>query len=421
MPNISNGHERAILAGVHTGGRDALSDTTDESLEELSALAETAGAEVVSTMLQNRSRICAATYIGSGKLEELKAAAEELSADLLIFDDDLTGSQLRNIQNLTEIRTIDRSALILDIFAARASSNEGKLQVELAQLKYSLTRLVGMGSILSRLGGGIGTRGPGETKLETDRRHIRRRIGALEGELREVVRHRGLIRARRKKEGVLTAALVGYTNAGKSSLLNALTGADAVAEDKLFATLDPLARNLTLPDGREVLLIDTVGFIRKLPHQLINAFKSTLEETVSADVIIHVIDSQSPRVGEEVRVVDALLSELGCGDKPIIAALNKSDIAPEGAPKPQGNFDFFLPISALRKTGLDELLAVLSEVLNEGRKKVRLLIPYGDLSVLSGIRKTARLMSEEYQDDGVLIEAMLSAGELKGLDKFLRD
>ena len=277
---------RAILCGVHTDSLDVLNDTTDESIAELAELAKTAGATVVGTLVQNKDKPETKAYLGEGKLEELRLAAETLEADLIIFDDELTGIQTRNIEDITNVRTIDRSTLILDIFALRARSREGKLQVELAQLKYRLPRLTGMGTSLSRLGGGIGTRGPGETKLESDKRHIRRRIEALEDELKDIERHRNLIRSRRTKDGVLTCTLAGYTNAGKSSLLNALTQSDEVyAANQLFATLDPTARSITLPDGRSVMLIDTVGFIRKLPHHLVKAFRSTLEETVDADVI----------------------------------------------------------------------------------------------------------------------------------------
>ena len=272
--------ERAVLVGVHTGNRNSLEDTTEESLAELARLADTAGAEVLTAILQNRTFIETSTYVGEGKVKEIKAVCESLGANLIIFDDELTGSQVRNLEDITGIKVIDRSTLILDIFAARALTKEGKIQVELAQLKYMLPRLVGVGSALSRLGGGIGTRGPGETKLETDRRHIKRRISYLEDELKDIKKHRELLRSRRKKEGIPVVALVGYTNAGKSSLLNALAHSDVLAEDKLFATLDPTVRSIELSDNRKVLLVDTVGFIRKLPHRLIEAFKSTLEEAV---------------------------------------------------------------------------------------------------------------------------------------------
>ncbi|MBE7062565.1 MAG: GTPase HflX, partial [Ruminococcaceae bacterium] len=307
MYENSDIQERAILVGAHRGLLNPLEDTTEESMHELAQLAETAGAEVLGEIVQNRDAADKATFIGEGKLLEVKEMAESLEANLLIFDDELTGSQLKNIEKITECSVIDRSALILDIFAGRALSGEGKLQVELAQLKYSLPRLTGGYQSLSRQGGGIGTRGPGETKLESDRRHIRGRISALEKEIEELSRHRELLRTRRRKNEVPTAALVGYTNAGKSTLLNALTDAGVLAENMLFATLDPTVRALAMEDGREALLIDTVGFIRKLPHHLIEAFKSTLEEAVTADVLLHVIDASSPEMDNQIAVVHRLL------------------------------------------------------------------------------------------------------------------
>ena len=337
--------EKVILCGVHTGKLNTLEDTTDESMAELRELAYTAHAEIVGEMIQNKEHPEAATYFGEGKMEELRIAAESLGATLLIFDDELTGSQIRNIENYTHIRTIDRSTLILDIFAQRAISKEGKIQVELAQLKYSLPRLSGMGVQLSRLGGGIGTRGPGETKLESDRRHIHRRINSLEAELKEIQAHRDLQRSRREKDNVVVAALVGYTNAGKSTILNYFTQSDVLAENMLFATLDPTMRKLSLPDGRNAVIVDTVGFIRKLPHHLIEAFKSTLDEAVLADVLIHVVDSSNPEMHMQMRVVDDLISTLGCRAKRIIAVFNKCDVAPPLSPRPEGNYtDLFLSV-----------------------------------------------------------------------------
>ena len=310
--------DKVIIAGVHTGALNGLDDTTEESMRELSELVETAGGIVVGEMVQNRQVVETGTYFGEGKLEELKNAAETLEADMIVVDDELTGSQIRNIADATGVSVIDRNTLILDIFAQRAKSAEGKIQVALAQLKYMLPRLSGMGKALSRQGGGIGTRGPGETKLESDRRHIMRRVTALSEELSEIEKRRDFARQRRKKDGVKTAAIVGYTNAGKSTLLNIMTGAEVTARNRLFETLDLTGRALELTDSRSVRLIDTVGFIRRLPHQFIEAFKSTLEEASSADIIIHVIDSSSPEMENHIEVVRKLLSELGCDVKPVV-------------------------------------------------------------------------------------------------------
>ncbi len=398
---------RAILCGIHTGSLDVLNDTTDESIAELSELAKTSGAEVVGTLIQNKDKPETRAYLGEGKLEELRLAAETLQADLIIFDDELTGIQTRNIEDATGVRTIDRSTLILDIFALRARSREGKLQVELAQLKYRLPRLTGMGISLSRLGGGIGTRGPGETKLESDKRHIRRRIEALEEELRDIERHRTLIRSRREKDGVLTCTLAGYTNAGKSSLLNALTQSDEVyAANQLFATLDPTARSITLPDGRDVLLIDTVGFIRKLPHHLVKAFRSTLEETIEADVILHVIDSADPNMAHNIRVVDSLIGELNCKAEKIIAVFNKCDVAPTLSPRPEGNYSDFVSLSTKTGEGLDALIDKISDALPGKKKQICVLIPYSDSATAAKLHETEVIISQSYENDGVRIEIL---------------
>lgn len=306
--------EKVVIAGVHTDALNSLSDTTEESMRELNELVETAGGIVVGEMVQNRHVIETGTYFGEGKLTELKNACETLDASMVVVDDELTGAQIRNIEEaLGGITVIDRNTLILDIFAQRAKSAEGKIQVALAQMKYMLPRLSGMGNQLSRQGGGIGTRGPGETKLETDRRHIMRRVSALKEELSEIEKRRDFSRRRRKKDGIMTAAIVGYTNAGKSTLINALTGSEVTARNRLFETLDLTSRALTLSDSREVRVIDTVGFIRRLPHQFIEAFKSTLEEAIQADILIHVIDSSSPEMENHITVVRKLLEELGCG------------------------------------------------------------------------------------------------------------
>ncbi|MBQ7718194.1 MAG: GTPase HflX [Clostridia bacterium] len=410
--------EKAILAGVHCGLADSLKDTTEESMRELELLAATAGAEVVGTLIQNREAPDKATYVGEGKLAEIAAACETLGANLVIFDDELTGSQLKNIEKaLDGIRVIDRSALILDIFAQRALSGEGKLQVELAQYKYNLPRLGGGYTSLSRLGGGIGTRGPGETKLETDRRYIRGRINALESEIRAIARHRELIRERRRKNETPVAALVGYTNAGKSTILNALTEAGVLAEDMLFATLDPTARRITMPDGRESVLIDTVGFIRKLPHHLIEAFKSTLEEAVTADVLLHIIDSSSEEMENQTAVVDDLLRSLGCEQKPVIRVYNKIDLNKNFLPKPPYTQKSVF-ISAKSGEGIDTLIKELDYSLPGRRTKMRVLVPYTDGGATNDIRLLDSLISEEYTPDGVMLEFMADEKARSAFEKY---
>ena len=399
--------ESALLVGVDSGDFDC-----EESLSELAELAKTAGAEVQAKVTQKREKPDAATYIGSGRLEEIKDFCRDNETDLLIFDTELTPSQQRNIEDITGIRVIDRTELILDIFAARARSGEGKLQVELAQLKYSLPRLGGKGTSLSRLGGGIGTRGPGETKLETDRRHIRRRIKSLEDDL-EALSKRRIARARREKDGTQTVAIVGYTNAGKSTLMNTLTQAGVLAEDKLFATLDPTARALTLPDGRRVMLIDTVGFIRRLPHGLVEAFKSTLEEAATATLILNVCDASSPECAEHLDVTNRLLDELGCSGKPIIAVFNKCDVAPDIGWLSAGLRS--VKISALNGEGLDLLLEEIVKALPPTRKKVSLLLPYSMGSDAALLRSDGAVESEEYREDGLF---MTVTADINLLDKY---
>ncbi len=388
--------ERAVLVSVDTGEFDV-----DSSLVELTELAKTAGAEVICEMTQKREAPDAGTYIGRGKLEELSDFCEAEKPDLVIVDGELSPSQQRNIETVTDTRVIDRTTLILDIFAQRALSGEGKLQVELAQLKYSLPRLGGKGASMSRLGGGIGTRGPGETKLETDRRHIRRRISALSDDLKALEERRNRHRERRKKDGVITVALVGYTNAGKSTLMNTLTNAGVLAENKLFATLDPTARALTLPDGSSVLLIDTVGFIRRLPHKLVEAFKSTLDEAVNANVILNICDASSPECAEHFKVTNELLDELGCGDKPIITVLNKSDLVEENALPLVGKT---VRVSAKTGEGLPELLEAVVAALPPTRKRVKILLPFSLGAAGAELRKTGVVHSEEYTADGLLLD-----------------
>ena len=400
--------ESALLVGVDSGDFDC-----EESLSELAELAKTAGAEVQAKVTQKREKPDAATYIGSGRLEEIKDFCRDNETDLLIFDTELTPSQQRNIEDITGIRVIDRTELILDIFAARARSGEGKLQVELAQLKYSLPRLGGKGTSLSRLGGGIGTRGPGETKLETDRRHIRRRIKSLEDDLEALSKRRRIARARREKDGTQTVAIVGYTNAGKSTLMNTLTQAGVLAEDKLFATLDPTARALTLPDGRRVMLIDTVGFIRRLPHGLVEAFKSTLEEAATATLILNVCDASSPECAEHLHVTNRLLDELGCSGKPIIAVFNKCDVAPDIGWLSAGLRS--VKISALNGEGLDLLLEEIVKALPPTRKKVSLLLPYSMGSDAALLRSDGAVEKEEYREDGLF---MTVTADINLLDKY---
>lgn len=391
---------KAVLITVDTGEFDA-----ELSLKELEELAHTAGAEVVGQVMQKRPSPDTATYIGSGRLAELTSELEALGADLLIFDCELTANQTRNIENITDVRAIDRTTLILDIFAQRALSAEGRIQVELAQQKYRLAHLAGKGVSMSRLGGGIGTRGPGESKLETDRRHIRRRIELLEDDLKEIRRRRDLIRKRRKKDSVLTAAVVGYTNVGKSTLLNALTDAGVLAENKLFATLDITSRSIELPDGRSVLLTDTVGLIRRLPHHLVEAFKSTLEEAANADIILNVIDISSDDAYGQAQVTNELLSELGCDDIPKINVLNKCDKLPGWENIPEDSTT--VKISAKEQTGFDRLLEVIAANLPEQAVRGSFVIPYDKGSLLNTIRADGKIFSEEYTEKGTLIDALV--------------
>jgi len=399
--------EVAVLVGIDMGLYNA-----QVSMDELEELARTAGAVVAAKIIQKRDKPDSATYVGSGRLEEIKAFTEANDVDLLIFDGELTPSQQRNIEDETDIRVIDRTTLILDIFAARARSNEGKIQVELAQLKYSLPRLGGKGAEMSRLGGGIGTRGPGESKLESDRRHIHRRIQSLQEELVQIAKRRENLRARREKDGVETVAIVGYTNAGKSTLMNTLTNAGVLAENKLFATLDPTSRALTLPDGRTVMLIDTVGLVRRLPHQLVDAFRSTLEEAANATVILNLCDASDECCTEHLNVTMNLLAALGCADKPIISVLNKCDLCGGSFVLPaQGEF---VMISAKTGEGLGNLLAKIQLSLPPTRRKAELLIPYNEGGLVSYIREEGVLIKEDYRADGIYVKAVV---DIQFLDK----
>jgi len=400
---------KAILVSADTGAYDC-----EASMDELSELARTAGAEELARVIQKRDAYESATVIGEGKLEEVKELCTNLGAELLIFDIELTSSQIRNIEEITDVRVIDRTMLILDIFAGRAVSREGKLQVELAQLRYRLPRLMGVGASLSRLGGGIGTRGPGETQLETDRRHIRRRIDKLSAELKELEERRGYTRSRRKKDSVQVGAIVGYTNAGKSTLLNHLTGAGVLAEDKLFATLDPTSRAIELPDGRSLLLVDTVGLIRRLPHHLVEAFKSTLDEAACADIIIHVCDASDPEAAEKADVTLKTLADLGAAEIPVVTVLNKCDKLEENIPEN----DTTVKISALKAQGIDRLLDTIAKNLPETSKRMKLLLPYAKGGLTAVIRENGKIFSEEYTENGILVDALVDRLNIKQMSEF---
>lgn len=403
--------EKAIIVSVFTGKPD------DEiSLNELCELADTAGAEVVATAVQNRQSPDNSLYIGSGKLEEIKQLIDTLQANLLIFDDELTPIQLRNLEKATDLRVIDRTMLILDIFALHANSNEGKIQVELAQLQYMLPRLTGKGIEMSRLGGGIGTRGPGETKLETDKRHIRRRIEALKQRLANVEHHRSELRRRRQKNNIPVIAIVGYTNAGKSTLMNRLTNAGVLAQDKLFATLDPTARSLKLPDSRNVILIDTVGLIRRLPHNLIEAFKSTLEEAACADLLLNVCDGTNENVADHIAITRELFSEMGFEDKNMLTVINKCDMINEICPiSPIGKTAY---ISAKTGQGIDDMLQLISDNLPPSQLRLKLQLPFDQLGWEAKIRQNGVVYQTEYNENGMYIDALVDIALVKKLKQF---
>lgn len=392
--------ERVILVAVRKSDRE----NTEQSLDELCELASTAGAVTVARVIQNLDNFNPATYIGKGKIDEIKELIIEYDATGIICDDELSPAQMNNLSDALEIKIMDRTLLILDIFAARANTNEGKIQVELAQLRYRSSRLSGLGNALSRLGGGIGTRGPGETKLEMDRRIIHERIGQLKHELEAVVPHRELTRSQRSRSNIPVVAIVGYTNAGKSTLLNTLTGAGILAENKLFATLDPTTRGLELESGQQILLTDTVGFISKLPHHLVEAFKSTLEEAVYADIILHVVDASNPAMDSQMYVVYDTLEKLGAGDKPIITAFNKIEIAGNKVLK-DFKTDKTVNISALHGDGLTELKDTIEEVLRESKIYIEKTYSYTEASKVSLIRKYGQLISEEYVAEGIEVKA----------------
>ena len=403
--------ERLILVGVATSEQD----DTKESLEELKELVKTAGGETVAMVIQNREKPHAGTYLGKGKIEEVALLAAELQADGIVCDDELSPAQLKNLEDALGLKIMDRTMVILDIFAQHASTREGKIQVELAQLKYRSSRLIGMGNVLSRLGGGIGTRGPGEKKLEMDRRLIRDRISQLGKELEDVVKAREVARTARSRNPIPVIAIVGYTNAGKSTLLNYLTNAGVIEEDKLFATLDPTTRNLVLESGQQILLTDTVGFVRKLPHHLIEAFRSTLEEAKYADMILHVVDASNPDCDKHMHVVYETLRGLGVTDKKVITVFNKQDIlrekimAGELLPEVQKDLkaDETVKLSAKHGEGIEELLSVIEKLLRESKVLFEHVFPYTETSKIQVIRKYGQLLEEEYREDGTYVKAYL--------------
>ena len=412
--------EQTMLVSLEYGKQDRLW-TSEDSLEELRQLAETAGAEVKAKFLQKRPKPDPGYFIGRGKVRDLALFAQQEDIDLCIFDEELSPAQQRNLEQALGIKVLDRTALILDIFAQRAQTNEGKLQVELAQLQYTLPRIMGQGLSLSRLGGGIGTRGPGETKLETDRRMIRDRIAYIKGCIDKVQNVRKLHRAKRNKNQVPSVSLVGYTNAGKSTLLNALTNADVYAQDQLFATLDPTTRQLALPDKRQAILTDTVGFIQRLPHQLIAAFKSTLEETLDADLLIHVIDVSHPLYKEQSEAVYRVLQEVGAEDKPVFSVFNKIDKLPEdsGLLTQLKEIPESICISAKKKTGLEELLEIIADRLKLKSAEVTLLIPYSDSGMAARLFDTGTVLSQDYEADGIKMKVRMQTDEMNRWEKFI--
>lgn len=393
--------EKVILVGVS----EQEGDDAEDSVTELAELVKTAGATVVGTLIQKRETIHPGTYVGTGKVEEIALLIAQTGATGIVCDDELSPAQLRNLENMLDTKVMDRTLIILDIFAARATTSEGKIQVELAQLKYRLSRLSGLGKTMSRLGGGIGTRGPGEKKLEIDRRLINDRIAQLNRELKEVVKHREITRAKRAKSEVPVVAIVGYTNAGKSTLLNHLTDAEVLEEDKLFATLDPTTRMLELDGHQQVLLTDTVGFIRKLPHHLIEAFKSTLEEAKYADYIFHVVDASNPQMDKQMHIVYETLDHLGVKNKKMVTLFNKMDQRTEEEPLQDFRADHILQISAANNQGLDEIKDLLQEMLREDKVYIERVIPYAQAGIIQLVREKGELVSEEYVPEGIEIKA----------------
>ena len=420
--SLAQGTERAIIVGMdYGGGASIIGWSAEDSLEELKQLADTAGAEVVARFLQKRPKPDPAFFIGRGKVQELALYVQQENVDLCIFDDELSPAQQRNIEQAMGVRVLDRTALILDIFAQRAHTNEGKLQVELAQLQYTLPRIMGKGLSLSRLGGGIGTRGPGETKLEVDRRRIRDRIAYIKGCISKVKNVRTLQRSGRAKASVPTVSLVGYTNAGKSTLLNTLTNSDIYAQDQLFATLDPTTRQLELPNKQQAILTDTVGFIQRLPHQLVAAFQSTLEEVVEADVLLHVIDVSHELYKEQANAVYHVLEELGAKDKTIITVYNKIDKLPEGSALAErlAKEENSICISAKARLNLDGLLALIAENLKLKSVEESFLVPYSDSAAVSRLHEAGTVLEQEYLAEGTLLKVRIEAEQVQEFEKYL--
>lgn len=412
--------EKAILIAI---APQNMEEEVETSVDELEELARTAGAETIVKVIQNRDKPHPGTYFGKGKVAELLEMVQQYHADMVICDDELSPAQMKNLSDEMNVKVVDRPILIMDIFAKHAHTREGKLQVEMAQLKYRLSRLSGMGVSMSRLGAGIGTRGPGETKLETDRRHVRRRIGILKEELDKVHHTRELLRTGRAKQGKPIISIVGYTNAGKSTLLNYLTDAGVLQEDKLFATLDPTTRNLALPEGKEVLMVDTVGFIRKLPHQIVEAFKSTLEEVIYADLLVHVVDATNPDARAHIDVVHSTLKELGAEQKPMLTLLNKFDVV--GADQHLMDPGAFknLQVSAKTGEGIESFLEAVEAKLLDGQKHLKIVVPYTDGNILQKLRSFGHIVEEAYKNEGTYVELYIEEAYVDkyGLKTMLSD